>query len=223
MSNYVAYYRVSTKKQGQSGLGLQAQRDIVKRFLTSQVLAEFVEIETGKSADRPQLASAIDVCKKTNAILIVAKLDRLARNVQFTSTLMNSGVEFLACDIPGANRMTIHVMAALAEEEARLISERTKAALAVAKQQGTRLGRRPGSPPTNAFTVLIDDVQAREQRKLRKATASYKDVLPIVTLLRERGETYASIASILNEKGYTTPRGGQFHASGVHDLVRRVS
>ena len=141
--NFVAYYRVSTGRQGKSGLGLEAQRAAVREHLnggTWQVVAEFTEIESGKNADRPKLAAALKECRLRRAKLIIAKLDRLARNVAFVSNLMESGVEFEAVDFPQANRLTIHIMAAIAEHEAKMISDRTKAALAAAKRRGVKLG-----------------------------------------------------------------------------------
>ncbi len=138
----VAYYRVSTKQQGQSGLGLEAQEIAVRDYAKgtgAAILAKYTEIESGKLADRPQLAKAVAHARRAKAKLVIAKLDRLARNVAFLSALMDSGVEFVACDNPHANRLTIHILAAVAEDEARRISERTKAALAAAKARGAKL------------------------------------------------------------------------------------
>ena len=140
---FVAYLRVSTDKQGRSGLGLEAQRAAVAAHVDGtrgQIVSEFVEVESGRRKDRPQLAAALDACRALRAILVIAKLDRLARNVAFVSNLMESGVEFVAADMPTVNRLTIHILAAVAEEEARMISARTKAALAAAKARGVRLG-----------------------------------------------------------------------------------
>ncbi len=142
MPNFVAYYRVSTDKQGQSGLGLDAQRHAVASYLSGRadIVAEFTEVESGKKHDRPQLAAALAECRWRRAKLVIAKLDRLARNVYFISGLMESGVEFVAGDMPEANRLTLHILAAVAEHEREMISKRTKEALAVAKTRGTRLG-----------------------------------------------------------------------------------
>src|SRR6185369_13986627 len=140
---WVAYYRVSTAKQGASGLGLDAQRSAVTDYLDGgnwQLAAEFVEVESGRKNDRPELAKALATCRRTGAALIIAKLDRLARNVAFVSNLMEAGVEFTAVDFPTANRLTIHILAAVAEHEREMISARTKAALAAAKARGTKLG-----------------------------------------------------------------------------------
>jgi DNA invertase Pin-like site-specific DNA recombinase len=150
MAQYVAYYRVSTDKQGMTGLGMDAQREAVTRFFAGRgiVAAEFIEVETGKKASRRQLNAAIAECRKRRAVLVIAKLDRLARNVHFVSGLMRSDVEFIAVDMPTANRLTIHILAAVAEHETETISQRTKAALAAAKARGTKLGiREPQKPP----------------------------------------------------------------------------
>ena len=138
MKHYIAYYRVSTKRQGVSGLGLEAQQADVRRLIereVGEVIAQYTEIETGKRSDRPELAKAIAHAKMAGAILIVAKLDRLARNVAFTATLMRSAVEFVCCDCPGADHLHIHILAAIAEHEAKMISERTTKALAVVKSR----------------------------------------------------------------------------------------
>jgi len=144
MKAYVPYYRVSTQRQGASGLGLEAQKFAVENFLNAhrgELLAEFTEVESGKRKTRPQLEAALAMCKREKAILVIAKRDRLARNLHFISGLMESGVDFVAVDNPTANRLTVQILAAVAEDEARRISERTKAALARAKERGTELGR----------------------------------------------------------------------------------
>ncbi len=147
----VTYLRVSTDRQGQSGLGLDAQRAAVAAYVAGRpVLGEFVEVESGRKDDRPQLAAALALCRQRRAVLVIAKLDRLARSVAFISNLMASGVEFVAADMPQANRLTVHILAAVAEHEREMISQRTKAALAAAKARGTRLGNprpRHGSGP----------------------------------------------------------------------------
>src|SRR4051794_29578177 len=140
---HIGYYRVSTGQQGQSGLGLEAQKKAVTDYLNGsnwELTAEFTEIESGKHEDRPELRKALAACKKHKAILVIAKLDRLARNVHFISGLMHAGTEFVAVDFPQANRLTIHILAAVAEHEREMISQRTKAALAAAKARGKRLG-----------------------------------------------------------------------------------
>jgi DNA invertase Pin-like site-specific DNA recombinase len=139
---FVAYYRVSTDRQGRSGLGLEAQQAAVRSYLgTATPIAEFTEIETGRRNDRPELDRALALCRKRKARLIIAKLDRLSRNLAFIAALMDSGVEFVAVDNPHATRLTLHILAAVAEHERTMIGERTKAALQAAKARGIRLGR----------------------------------------------------------------------------------
>jgi DNA invertase Pin-like site-specific DNA recombinase len=153
---WVCYLRVSTDRQGQSGLGLEAQRKAVLDFRNGgqwKLADEFVEVESGKRSDRPQLAAAL-ACKRLKARLVVAKLDRLARNVAFISRLMERGVEFVAADMPFANKLTIHILAAVAEHEREAISARTKAALAAAKARGVKLGGR-ASPPTRRKRIAL--------------------------------------------------------------------
>src|SRR5262249_11444060 len=165
----IAYYRVSTKRQGRSGLGLEAQEAAVRDFLNGgnwRLVKEFTEIESGKRTDRPQLEKAFQACRVYGAKLIIAKLDRLARNVAFISNLMESGVEFEAVDFPQANRLTIHIMAAMAEHEAKMISERTKAALAAAKRRGVKLGGDRGARLTaQARAAGRAALQARAQER----------------------------------------------------------
>src|SRR5271154_3347795 len=145
---FISYLRVSTARQGASGLGLEAQREAVSRYLNGghwQLVQELVEVESGKRNDRPAIAEALRLCRLHRATLIIAKLDRLARNVHFISSLMEAGVEFVAVDFPQANRLTVHILAAVAEHEASMISARTKAALAAAKARGVKLGGQRGS------------------------------------------------------------------------------
>src|SRR5580704_1813705 len=150
---FVSYYRVSTAQQGASGLGLEAQREAVSRYVASVnggaggvIVADFTEIESGKKSDRPQIAAALAACRLRRATLVIAKLDRLARNVHFVSSLMESGVDFVACDNPEANRLTVHILAAVAEHEAAMISARTQAALEAARARGVALGGLRGDP-----------------------------------------------------------------------------
>lgn len=207
---FVSYFRVSTSKQGQSGLGLDAQRQAVTTFLNGgrwTVLSEFVEIESGKKSDRPQLAAAIAAAKKAKATLIVAKLDRLARNLHFLSGLMESGVEFLAVDNPTANRLTVQILAAVAEDEARRISERTKSALAAAKARGTVLGRN-GANLAKANKATADKFSA--------------DLKPLVSDMIAAGLSRAAIAATLNRRQIPTARGGRWHVTTVQRLVERL-
>ena len=169
---FIAYYRVSTDRQGRSGLGLDAQREAVHNFLAQRphsLLAEKVEIESGRNAARPTLADALALCRVHCATLIIAKLDRLARSVAFVSNLMESRVDFVAADFPEANRLTIHILSAVAEHEARMISERTKAALKAAKERGVVLGGDRGN--LSAVAVLGAQASAVTRSK-RAATGS---------------------------------------------------
>ena len=143
MADFIAYYRVSTSRQAQSGLGLDAQKQAVLDFINGngdQIVAEFTEVESGKRCDRPELNNSLNQCRETGAKLVIARLDRLARNAAFLLTLRDSGVEFVAADMPDANRLTVGIMALVAEDEAERISQRTKAALAAAKARGVKLG-----------------------------------------------------------------------------------
>jgi DNA invertase Pin-like site-specific DNA recombinase len=209
---YVAYYRVSTQRQGASGLGLEAQQSAVRDFAGSAVVESFTEVESGKRHDnRPQLALAIAACKKRNATLIVAKLDRLARNVAFTAALMDSGVDFQACDNPHATRLTIHILAAVAEDEARRISERTKAALAAAKRRGVQLGN-----PCNLTTTA-----ARKGNRANAAAAkSYGEpIRAAAAKLRDKGYSLTAIAETLTGRGILTRRGKTWSPTAVMRLL----
>lgn len=197
MKTYIIYLRVSTKHQGNSGLGLEAQRTVVQNFTKDgTVIAEYIEVETGKIGDRPRLLAAISHAKSVGATLVVAKLDRLARNVEFTSALMNSGVDFIACDCPNANRLTIHILAAVAEEEARATSERTRLALAEAKRKGVKLGAQ--NPNTLA---ALRRTAGRYKRTPTDYKAKYPDVYPVVKTLREIGHNMDQIADRLKHTG----------------------
>jgi DNA invertase Pin-like site-specific DNA recombinase len=224
----IAYYRCSTKRQGASGLGLDAQQAAIESFAKAnrgRIVAAYREIESGKRADRPELEKAVAHARSAKATLVVAKLDRLARNVQFTATLLNAGVEFVACDNPHANRLTIHILAAMAEHEAQAVSDRTKAALAAAKRRGQKLGSsRPGH--------WYGRVERRQlgQRKATKAAAvanrqrttdAYRFVLPAIQQQREHGRTLQEIADWLNEQGHETTRHRPFDTVQVHRLLAR--
>ena len=213
---FVAYYRVSTDKQGRSGLGLEAQQRAVRDSVAAesgQLVAEFTEIESGKRSDRPQLAAALAACRKQRAALCIAKLDRLARNVAFIANLMDAGADFVAVDMPNANRLTLHVMAAFAEHEREAISTRTKAALAAARARGVRLG---GPDPRRAGAVGRD-------RQRQGADHFAANVLPVVAEIKRSGAgTLAAIAGALNARGVRTARGGQWHASTVRNLLLRA-
>lgn len=213
MANFVSYIRVSTEKQGESGLGLEAQRETVARHIGSNtLLAEYLEIESGKrSANRPQLLAALDMCKRKKAVLVIAKLDRLSRNLFFIAGLLESGVEFIACDNPHANKMTIQLLAVFAEFEREQTSARTKAALKAAKARGTVLGN------------------PRWQDGLTKARQARNPVQPasqVVQMMRQHrdeGMTLRAIADKLNGLGLRTPKGNQWYACTVRNAMHDVT
>jgi len=198
----VAYYRVSTDRQGKSGLGLEAQQASVRGHLGSvQPIAEFVEVESGKRNDRPQLALALATAKKAKATLIIAKLDRLARNVHFISGMMESGVDFVAVDNPHATRLTLHILAAVAEHEREMIATRTKEALAAAKARGTRLGRYGAEVLAPAYhAAAINRALALE---------------PTLTAFQAAGLSANRMAAEMNARALPTPLGGRWHAQTV--------
>lgn len=210
MADFVAYYRVSTDKQGAAGLGMDAQREAVTRFLgqRGEIVAEYVEVESGRKNNRPQLSAALEECKRRRATLVIAKLDRLARNVHFISGLMESKADFLAVDMPDANRLTIHVLAAVAEHEREMISQRTKAALAQARARGTKLGN-----PRAAEAAVL----ARAARVIKKPPPQVR------TLIQERraaGASLREIAHELNQLGIRTPRGCCWYACTVSQQLK---
>ncbi len=220
--SFVAYYRVSTDKQGRSGLGLEAQREAVARHVQSVnglIVAEMQEVESGKRADRPQLLAAISACRVKRATLVIAKLDRLTRNVAFLANLMESGIEFVACDNPHATRFTIHILAAVAEHEREMISARTTAALAAAKARGVRLGNpnlRGGNPSASRLASAAKSALANEYAA---------DVQPFIDAARRAGaDTPGQIAKALIARGVRTPSGGErwTHVQ-VQRTLRRVS
>lgn len=215
--HFIAYLRVSTEGQGRSGLSLEAQREAVARHVAGaggRIAAEFVEVESGRRKDRPQLAAALAACGAGRATLVIAKLDRLARNVAFVSNLMESGVEFVAADMPAVNRLTVHILAAVAEEEARMISARTKAALAAAKARGVQLGNPRLLARDPVASAKGNAVQMEDAR--RRAAV----VLPYIERARRAGAaTLAEIAEALMARGVPAPRGGQRWAPAQ---VRRI-
>src|SRR5215218_39552 len=203
---FVAYYRVSTERQGRSGLSLAAQRKAVEDFLNGgnwRLVAEFTEIESGKHSDRPALAKAFQACRLRRAKLVIAKLDRLSRDAHFLLGLEKAGVDFVAADMPTANRLTVGIMAMVADEERRMISKRTKEALAAAKARGVRLGGNRG---------VIISAEAREaSREARHAAseAHAADLGPVITELQAAGVTsLGGLARRLTERGIPTARGG---------------
>jgi DNA invertase Pin-like site-specific DNA recombinase len=219
---YVRYCRVSTDKQGRSGLGLEAQKAAITAHLGPQdrlLEPVFVEIESGRKQDRPELAKALHWCRETGGTLIVAKLDRLARNLAFIANLMESGVGFLAADMPLVNRLTLHILAAVAEEEARAIPARTKAALAAAKARGVKLGGdsvyRPATGPDQA-----QGTQAAAQARSLRAAQFRARVRPQMEALAEPGMSLRELARKLNQAGLEGPRGKPWNHQTVKAVMR---
>jgi DNA invertase Pin-like site-specific DNA recombinase len=222
---HVAYYRVSTARQGRSGLGLEAQKESVKLYLASvpgsKLVAEFTEVESGtrKGNDRAQLAAALAACRMRGATLVIAKLDRLARNVAFVSHLMEAGVDFTACDFPQANRLTVHILASVAEHEAECISERTKLALAAAKRKGKVLGGDRG----NTHLIYKKGNRASAVVRHENAQRFASDVLPTIEEIKSAGAvSLRQIADGLNQRGIPTARGGEWSAVQVSRVVEHA-
>ena len=217
--HYVTYLRVSTDRQGKSGLGLEAQRKAVADHVAGkgEIVAEYVEIESGKKNDRPQLARALAEAKRIGAVLLIAKLDRLARNVAFIANLLEAGVEIAAADMPEANRFLLHVMAAVAEHEAQAISDRTRAALAAAKVRGVALGwSMPGREGEQRHAA-----RKGAERNARKADQHAANVLPVIRQVAARGASLRQIADELNTRGIKTARGGLWYAATVRNVMAR--
>jgi DNA invertase Pin-like site-specific DNA recombinase len=214
---FIAYFRVSTDRQGKSGLGLEAQRQAVEGFLNGgkwSLVSEFVEVESGKRNDRPQLSAALVACKKHKAKLVIAKLDRLSRNLAFIAALMESGVEFVAVDNPHANKLTVHILAAVAQHERELIAQRTRDALQAAKARGTKLG----NPKLAA--VRQSAIEGN-----RAAAARYAaNVVPVIREIQASGiTTLRGVARALTARGIATARGGEWSPVQVNDILRRAS
>jgi len=217
MSKYVAYFRVSTTRQGQSGLGLEAQQAVVLRFLPREAIrvADYIEVESGRKSARPQLLAAIALAQREEAVLLVAKLDRLARSVAFLATLMESRVRFQAVDLPAADEFTLHILAAVAQKEAVAISSRTRDALAAKKARGFHLGTPANlTPEARAKGLLARQTNAQANVHNRQAAQ-------LATLLKTNGGTLRAIADQLNQSGYCTRRGKAFHPMGVQRLLAK--
>lgn len=215
---YVTYFRVSTQRQGISGLGLEAQRQAVQNYVKHNiVIGEFKEIETGtKKKHRPEILKAIALCKKEGAILLIAKIDRLSRNLAFIANLLDSGVDFIATDMPQANRLTVHILAAIAEHEAKIISERTKSSLAIAKQRGTKLGN-----PQN-LSQEAREKGANQRRENAIENKNNMRATTVICLLKNQiGISYSSIARKLNTEGFLTSTGKQHTSYSVWLLWKR--
>ena len=214
MGNYVAYYRVSTKAQGQSGLGLEAQRAAVRRFAKAgeEILEEFTEVESGKRDGREQLRAAIALAKARQATLLIAKLDRLSRNAGFIFTLRDSGADFVCADMPEANTLTIGIFAVLAQHERELISSRTKAALQAKREQGFKLG----SPQNLDVAARQKGLEVRQRNAA--SNKANRQASRLVRIYREQGYTFQQIADELNGEGYLTRHGKPFRRGMVYYL-----
>lgn len=216
----VGYYRVSTKKQDRSGLGREAQQAAVQGYANArnaELIAEYTEVETGTRADRPKLAEALAHARRTRATLVIAKLDRLARNVHFVSGLMESGVPFDCADRPGADPFRLHIEAAIGEEEARKISQRTKEALAAYKARGGLLG----GARLECRNLTPEARQRGTEATRVKTAAYYRDILPMIRDRRAAGATLEKIAAELNATGQVTQRGLPFTPTAIHRLANR--
>jgi DNA invertase Pin-like site-specific DNA recombinase len=214
---FVAYYRVSTAKQGASGLGLEAQRKAVVDYLDGgnwTLLSEHAEVESGKNADRPALAKALQDCRLRKATLVIAKLDRLSRDLHFLLGLEKAGVDFVAVDMPNANRLTVRLMAVIAQEEREMISARTKAALAAAKARGVKLGgRRPNHRNVDPSLGMAARIEAADEFA--------RCVGPVIAELRQAGMSFRQIVAELMRRGIRGARGGRWTAIKVRNTLLR--
>ena len=207
--NYVAYLRQSTVKQEISGLGVEAQREIIQNYLKDRkTIAEYIETESGRKSNRPKLTEALELCRKTNSVLIVAKLDRLSRNVAFTSKLLESDVEIVFCDFPEANKLVLHIISSIAEYEAGLISQRTRQSLKAKKARGYRLGK--------SENLLNKLDQAVKNPNNKRAIALLKNLV-------KEDRSLSEMARILNSEGFVTAMGKEFRASQVSILLKRYN
>jgi DNA invertase Pin-like site-specific DNA recombinase len=218
---WIGYCRVSTDRQGQSGLGLEAQRAAIESYVTprgGQLVGEYVEVESGKVDSRPKLREALEACQRTGARLIIAKLDRLSRDVVFIAGMMKSSADFVVCDYPDANRLTLHIMAAVAESEREMISKRTREALAVAKARGVKLGKPENLTPTAAKRGRAMGTKARQERSHQFRTR----MEPEIRKMFDGGLSLRAIARKLNEDGTLTPSGrGRWSAAAVQRVLAR--
>jgi DNA invertase Pin-like site-specific DNA recombinase len=218
---WISYLRVSTGRQGRSGLGLEAQRHAVNEFLNGgkwTLVKEYIEVESGKRTARPKLDEAIKACRAYGAKLVIAKLDRLSRDAHFLLGLEKAGIDFVAADMPNANRLTVGIMAMVAEEERRMISRRTKDALGAAKRRGTKLGGDRGVMPSRKTSAM--GVAALQTRANSRAA----DIAPIIAELQAAGaESLRAIAEGLNDAGIPTARGqGKWSAIQVQRTLARL-
>ena len=216
---YVSYLRVSTQKQGYSGLGLEAQKEIIKNYLHDKTpIAEFTEIESGRKTDRPKLKQALTQCRTTGATLIVAKLDRLARNVSFLSNLLESDVEIVFCDFPQANKMVLHILAAISQYEAELTAQRTKAALQAMKARGAKLGN--PEHLMNKHKQAIANSNKTNSEKAKK-NPNNKRAVAFLKVMISQGKSLTEMTDILNSEGFVTAQGCKFVPATVRRLIKR--
>ena len=216
---YVAYYRVSTQKQGRSGLGLEAQKQAVKDFLSQfggELTAEYMEVESGKNPDRPEFTQAAEYAELTNGVLLVAKLDRLSRDLHFVTSLQKRGIRFKLCDLPEIDQLTIHILAAMAEHEAKMIATRTKRAMAQAKEKGIVLGN------PNLANVRNRNVSSANKSRTRVQSDWKVKVLKVINNIKVSQQllTCQDIADELNRRGLTSQRGKPFTVPIVSSLMR---
>ena len=215
MLQFIKYTRVSTKGQGESGLGLEAQERDIKLYLDNypqepfEVIAEFTEIASGAKADRPKLMEAIELSRETKATILASRLDRISRDVEFIAGLIKR-VDFKVAQFPNADKFMLHIYAALAEQERDFISMRTKAALAAAKARGVKLG---GARP---------EAEVRHEAVRKLADANAKRVMPIIVDSRKLGKSFRDIAKVLNDLEVKTAKGGRWHPSTVHNYANRI-
>lgn len=226
MGNYIAYYRVSTQKQGLSGLGLDAQKSDVTRFIKQhpgcELIADYQETESGKNNHRPQLMAALAACKANNAILLIAKLDRLTRNAAFLFALRDGGTKFVCCDMPDANELTIGIMAVIAEHERNIISARTRAALAEKKKQLAAEGKKLG-PPQKTLTPVI---RMQGTTAIKAKAATNENTIRAAVVIKEQrcnGLAYRNIATNLNKSKFVTPNGKTFSGMQVNRIYNNLA
>lgn len=220
---FVAYLRVSTQKQGYSGLGLEAQREIIKNYLREKKpIFEYIEVESGRKTDkgRPKLKEALSQCRTYGAKLIVAKLDRLARNVSFLSALLDSDVEIVFCDFPQANKMVLNILASISQYEAELISTRTRQALAAKKARGCKLGN-----PEHLLDKHQAAIEKSNQTNRKKAAdnPNNKRAVAMLKVLAAQGMTLTEMTDKLNNEGFVTSKGYEFRPSQVYVLLKRYN
>ena len=218
VTKFIAYYRVSTNKQGKSGLGIEAQQASVADYLATtsgELVNEFIEVQSGKDNQRPELAKALRKCRLTGATLVIAKLDRLSRNAAFLMNLQESAVNFICCDMPEANTLTVGLMACMAEYERKRISENTKAALKAAKARGVKLGN------PRLDEVRCTDITAAQTARIAKAKARNSEILDVINEIQsDAGElSLRAISRRLNEAGYKTSRGKDWQATSVKRIL----